>query len=239
VTLDRCDGLRGRIAEKKRLEQHVTQIRRFKKVRDLLTQHLDRLAPLRSAWHTLRNACIADVNVRSEAAPAFRAIDAIRQAFKQRPEAVIEDRVLNPVVLGQTLQGVADALERALVEQWQRHTTRKVPPANREVLDALAPAFRREVQLIRQLSEHIDRFRQILPVTPEQLQEFDAEVAELQRVWGQLGGGEMPAAVLLFLKAAAAPAGAGIDLLTEEVRSWLNTHRILRSFAIRVSGSGA
>ena len=45
----------------------------------------------------------------------------------------------------------------------------------------------------------------------------------------------MPPAVVAFLKAAAAPSGARLDLLTEEVRRWLADHKILAAFSIRAA----
>ena len=102
----------------------------------------------------------------------------------------------------------------------------------------LATAFPREVRLLRQRAERIELTRRTLPKNAQELREFNDEVAELQQAWSQLGGGEVPAAVVTFLKAAAAPTGAAIDLLTDEVRRWLTQHGIARSFAIRVANAG-
>src|SRR5439155_24767943 len=109
------------------------------------------------------------------------------------------------------------------------------PATNRDVLDVLATAFARDVRLLRQQADRLDLTRRTLPGSAQSLREFDAEVADLQRAWGQLGGGEVPPPVVAFLKAAAAPAGARLDLLTDEVRRWLADHGILAAFTIRAA----
>ena len=76
MILDRCERLRGRIAEKKQLEQSVNQIRRFRKVRDLLAQQRDRLAPLKAVWQTLREAGVLKEATPAGVAAAFSAVDA-------------------------------------------------------------------------------------------------------------------------------------------------------------------
>ena len=101
--------------------------------------------------------------------------------------------------------------------------------------NVLEPAFPREVRLIRDRSNRLALTRLTLPKTAEQVRDFDAEAAALQKAWEQLDGGDVPAAVLTFLRAAAGEQGARIELLTDEVRRWLEAKKIARSYSIRVS----
>ena len=237
MILERCQTLSARIAEKKRLEQSVTQIRRYRKVQDAITQHKVLFTPLHGVATALREAGIQTGEVPAGIAPALAAVAAARGTFLQSAGSIIDPAAFAAAPFAQSLTSAAVELEAALLAAWQRHVATKVPPANRDVLDALASAFPREVRTIRQGGERVDRLRQILPDSAEQVREMEREAAVLQQAWGQLGGGEVPAPVLAFLKAAASPAGAGLDLLTEGVRSWLEEHKIVRSFAIRVAGS--
>jgi hypothetical protein len=235
MILDRCQNLKLRIDEKKHLEQSVNQIRRFRKVRDVLVQHRARLASLVSVWRALREAGIPFGDLPTAVRRAVEAVSAAQRAYLQSADSVIDERAFALVPFGQAMTAATDAFEEALTVAWQRHVALKVPPANREVQDALATAFPREIRIIRVGGERIEQLRQILPKSRESIQELEEEVRALQQTWGQLGGGEVPPAVLTFLKAAATTSGAGLDLLTEEVRGWLTAHGIVRSFAIKVA----
>lgn len=237
MILDRCKALSARIAEKKTLEQSVTQIRKYRKVREAITQQKDLLTPLHKVSADLREAGVPTGAAPASIAPTLAAVATARDKFLQSAESIIDTTVFATGPFAQSLRLAADDLGSALLTAWQRHVAAKVPPANRDVLDALATAFPREVRQIRQGGERVERLRQILPASVQQVREMEAEAAVLQQAWGQLGGGEVPAPVLAFLKAAATPAGAGIDLLTDEVRAWLEQHKIVRSFAVRAAGS--
>ena len=235
MILDRCEKLQGRIAEKKQLDQSVKQMLRFRKVRDLLAQQRERLTGAQTAWRTLCGAGVFKGDVPAEIVAALAAVESAREGFGTRADSVIDERSFSLVNLGQSLSAAAEALETLLGDAWQRYVTGKVPSTSREVLDALQSAFPSEVRSIRQAGERLERHRQILPTSKEQVQEFENEVLALQQAWDRLGGGGVPRPVLTFLKSAAGHGGAGLELLTDEVRRWLTEHEVIRSFRVRVT----
>jgi hypothetical protein len=238
VIQDQCKDLCTQIAEKKQMRLNVEQLKRFHKIRDLFTQQVNRLGPLLSVLRTLCSAKLAQIDLSQDAKPLLMEVVAIRDRFRAKPESIIDERAFAPTPFSETVTGIGDQLEADLQTAWSKYTERKIPATNREVLDVLATAFPREVRQLRQRAERLELTRHTLPKNAQELREFDDEVAELQRAWSQLGGGDVPAAVIAFLKAAAAPTGAAIDLLTEDVRRWLTQHGIARSFAIRVANAG-
>lgn len=237
MILDQCKELCTQIADKKQMRLSVEQLKRFHKIRDLFTQQVYRLRPLLSVLRTLCSAKLAKIDLSQDAKPLVAEAVAIRDRFRAKPESIIDERTFAPTTFSESLTGISDQLEAGLQTAWSKYTERKIPATNREVLDVLATAFPREVRHLRQRAERLEQTRHTLPKNAEELQEFDDEVAELQRAWSQLGGGDVPAAVIAFLKAAAAPTGAAIDLLTDDVRRWLTHHGIARSFAIRVANA--
>jgi hypothetical protein len=237
VILDRCDTLRGRIETKKRVERNAKEIARFKKVRDVLGQHAVRLASLVAASEILAEAGIAVRPLPSGSGAAFAAVRTLKESFRERPDVVVDEEQFNLVRFDRALKSAADTLDGHLLGCWRRHALQFIPPANAAVLDALATAFPSEVRLIRSESARLTIAADSLPGTLEGIQAFERDATSLQAIWGQLGGGDVPQAVQLFLKSAASPAGAGLDLLTEEVRGWLDLHRITNSFSVRVATS--
>ncbi len=238
MILDQCRNVSEQIAEKKQLRLNVEQLKRFQKVRDQFAHQVSRFAPLLAVLRTLSAARLARIDMGQDARRLVAQVSAVRGQFRAKAESLIDERTFAATQFGESVAGIADRLETELQAAWLKYTERSIPGTNREVLDVLATAFPREVRLLRQRAEQLGLTRLTLPKSAEELREFDAEVGELQRAWSQLGGGDVPAAVVAFLKAAAAPAGAQLDLLTDEVHRWLTQHGIARSFSIRVASLG-
>jgi hypothetical protein len=235
VILDECKQLEERIAAKKQLRLNVEQLKRFHKVRDLFALHAGRLLDVMAVWRTLREAGIVGLRSNTEVPRILASVREIREKFCAKAESLVDERSFSSVDFGKSLTDLTDAFEEALRSAWQQYTTKKIPPAPPEILLVLAPAFPGEVRLIRETSERLERTRFDLPKSAKQLVEFNAEVEALQQAWKQLDGGDVPPAVLTFLRAAAAQTGARLDLLTDEVRRWLAAKKIVQSFSIRVA----
>ncbi len=236
MILERCDTLRGRIETKKQVERNANEIARFKKVRDLLGQHAQHLAALVAVSEVLAEARITVRPLPSGSAAALAAVRTLKASFLERPDVVVEEQ-FSPVRLDRALKAAGDTLDGHLLGCWKRHALQLIPPANEAVLEALGTAFPAEVRLIRSASVKLTQSADILPGSIEDVRSFERDAASLHAIWGQLGGGAVPQSVLSFLKSSASPAGAGLDLLTEEVHGWLAVHRITNSFSIRVAPS--
>jgi hypothetical protein len=235
MIVDDCKTLSARVSEYKRLRENSVQVGRFEKVRAVLETGTARIAPLAATARTLREANVANVDLGQEAKEVLATLGKARAAFADRPESLIDPRVLDLTKLGKAIEGLAKQLEERLRAEWLQHTAARIPATKREVLDVLAPAFPKEVRLLRQRAEKLELSRHTLPTTQEALSEFESEVVELQQAWAKVGGGNVPPAVTSFLQAAASHAGASLELLTDEVRRWLAEHKIIALFSIKVS----
>ena len=234
MILDECKDLTDQIAKKRQLRIHVEQLKRYQKVRDLLATHADRLAPLVSVCQTLRDTSIGDVRLGDMPDRLLVSINDVRAKFQTVPESIIGDRSLSLNGLSQSVNVLAGELETEVKRAWVQYTAAKTPTTNHEVLDVLASAFPKPVARIRLLSEQLERDRVTLPVNALHVENFNRKAAVLQSAWEALGGEQVPEAVLQFLKNAASPQGAPLQLFTDEVRAWLVAHDILKSFKVRV-----
>jgi hypothetical protein len=233
----RCETLRNRIETKRQVERSAKELARFKKVRDLLAQHAGRLASLVAASDLLDAAGVTVRPLPAVASAALVTVRTLKESFAARPDIVVDEEQFNSVRLDRSLKAAAEALQGHLLPCWRGHALQLIPPANEAVLDALAPAFPREVRLIRAASVKLAQAAESLPGSLEEVRSFERDATSLHAIWGRLGGGDVPQALLTFLKSAASPAGAGLELLTDEVRDWLTMHEITSSFSVRVATS--
>lgn len=235
MIVDDCKSLVTLVSEYNRLRENSDRVGRFERVRTVLETGTSRIGPLAATVLTFRKANIPNVELGHEAKEFLNTLRKAQAAFTDRPESLIDPKVLDLTKLGKAIEGLAKQLEERLRTEWMRHTGKRIPATKREVLDVLFPAFPKEVRLLRQRAEKLELARQTLPTSPEAINEFEADVGELEQAWTKVGGGNVPAAVTSFLQSAATHSGASLDLLTEEVRHWLSKHNIIASFFIKVS----
>jgi len=235
LIIERCEHLCERIAERKRLRQNEAQLKRFQQVRTLLTERAVQLAELVQIRRALRDAGIGSESVANEAIGLLGQVVGLRKRFTATPEALIEETEVQVVTLGDSLKSCAAALEGVLKVAWTGYAASRIPATNPAVLDALKPAFPARVLEIRQKSDRVAEAAGRLPRTSEAIQAFEADAASLNEAWAQLDGGEVPQAVLAFLRATAGEQGAPLSMLTADVRGWLIGKGIADSFFVRVA----
>lgn len=232
MIVDDLHAIETRVREYRQLRDHVDEVKRFKRAGDHIAGHVGRLRPLVRVFQTLRAAGIVQALTGDAARAVSQKAADLAQAFRDRPTAVLDERPFTPSALNEPVATLATALEGQLRRAWVEYVSARVPPANADVLEVLAPTFRSEVTRIRHLYFQLDAVRQVPPETQAAIDDFTAKVAELQQAWQTLDGGQVPPSVLAFLKAASST-GAALALLTDEVRRWLTDHGIDRSFTIR------
>ena len=127
-------------------------------------------------------------------------------------------------------------LDEHITREWRIYTERS-RHANTQVLEALSGihAFAKTVQKVRALTASIEQCRKNKPTSEEDFKKFDGLVKQVDTAWNELGSDEVPPNVERFLRAAGGREGAPIDLLTTEVKEWLETRKINSSFRIRLS----
>lgn len=235
MILDQCKKLIDRVTESHRLRQKVDQLKRFQKVRDSVQRHATRFTDLTTVLRAFMETDVGQVPLPPQTKDSLLAVSNARNKFQTKAESLVNETEFSLVGFDNALNKTANSLEGALKEAWEKYAESKIPVANPEVLAVLEPAFPGEVRLIREHSTRLNQTRLTLPKSVQEVHEFDDEVVKLQSAWAQLGGGEVPFAVLTFLRAAGGESGARIELLTDDVRCWLEGKSILSSFSIRVS----
>ncbi len=236
MLIDDCRRLTARISEKERLRRHLELLNKFEAVRNQLAQRaIARLSPLVACWEALQAATIPTASVAEAARPLLAEVTALLGAVRADPEAALDQRRFRPRAFFDAVEDVASRLQAELTRSWQDHTAAQAITTNRELLDVLdrLPRFRPTIQRIRALVERVRQAQATLPANEAQITAYRQLVGQAQAEWQQLGGGQVPAEVLVFLRGAVGPTGARLEHLTDGVRHWLSEHQLEGSFAIR------
>jgi hypothetical protein len=160
-------------------------------------------------------------------------IHTVASNFDQDPSWIIG---FNNKPFENALKGLNSDLDEYISIEWRAYTERS-RHANTQVLDVLGgiPAFSKTVQKVRVLTGRVEQGRRTKPTSEEDFKTFDTLVAQVDAAWNELGSDEVPPDVERFLRAAGGRDGALLDLLTTDVKEWLETRKIDNSFRIRMS----
>lgn len=135
----------------------------------------------------------------------------------------------------QPLAGVAESVRTAALKAWQGHVATRRERVSAEILKALSavPQYRPTVVTVQRCQAQIDQLAASLPTDIAIADRQLIALADEQReAWGKLTGGELPDAVVLFLRASMGE-GAELRLLTGEVLDWLNGRGLDAAFRIK------
>jgi len=129
-------------------------------------------------------------------------------------------------------------LERRATGAWQRYTAQKTPDISGEVLTALEadPRAGSTVVRIERLADALRSLRDRPIPSLEELTKFDEATAQLRSAWSTLDVEGLSEEIVAFLRAANSYQGAPVDLLTAEVREWLEQRGAATHYVIRPAG---
>lgn len=131
----------------------------------------------------------------------------------------------------------ARELERRATDSWRSYAAQRTPETSSEILAALTADLKAGSTVVRitRLSDKVDRLRQRLVPSPEELDDFDAATAEIRSAWSMLDVAGLSDEVVAFLRAANSDRGAPLGLLTAGVRDWLQERGATAHYTIRPS----
>lgn len=236
MLLERATGLSERIERYQKLKVAAkeadlvsTRAAQIGEAAALLTQARSALGKFSKAGIHIQYAP-AGVQELTQKAQTLRAIAAEDPAGLASPPFNVAYEFTN------RLRALAVAANQAIEEGWSRFVADTAPSGSDDILEALGklPQMRVGVARIRQCRQKITALAVKVPADPataiEQLRVLSAEHSS---AWAELTADSVPPSVLQFLRACAAE-GAPITALTDEVRVWLESRRLLDSFQIRI-----
>ena len=214
------------------LKANVDQRAGFRTRQSELEEAARELAKRVAAVNSLATRGAVKPNVGARANAFLNHINTVASNFNQEPSWIIS---FNNRPFENSLKSLNAELDEYISSEWRAYTERS-RHANAQVLDVLSgiPAFAQTVQKVRGLTARLEQRRSSRPTSEEDFEYFDDLVREVDAAWSELGSDEVPPNVEKFLKAAGGREGAGLDLLTDDVKEWLETRKIDTSFRIRM-----
>ena len=231
---DRAKQLIELIEEKNKLYKYANQLDSFKTRQQQIEKAVSDILPFANTLRVFRQKNIIDCDVRQKVEQLLYAVNLRLEKFKESPEWIVDSHNFNGNILERSIKGITNELNEQLIQAWENYLAEKMPSTNQEMLNVLVKieAFRLNVQKIRDLNAQIQR--QKLPQNYEEFEHIERLIDQLREHWLTLSSDDFPETVLHFLKATV-DFGAPLNLLTTEVRDWLDCHGISDSLRIRLT----
>jgi hypothetical protein len=158
----------------------------------------------------------------------------VASRFREKPEAATLKQGKRWQTLVAAVVEAAESINASLTASWQTYVGSNLfagpPPEEEERSLARTPGNRRAMETYRRLFEQFSRLRSSVPAMPESIAHLRKLSDELSAIRFQR---DVPHSVRDFLDATGTTNGAGLNLLTDEVRRWLADNGLLESYVVR------
>lgn len=234
ILVERTSALKTRCNNLKGLGEKITEAGNLGTRLGELRGAAEKLPARLETIAMLKQAGIA-VEARVESVPRVRAAVAkIKGRFAQTREAVALTRGQDWNVLMRELPHVIEGLEESAATGWKGYADRlfagDAPTAVERTL-AQTDGNKASLQRYRQAYERYARLRASTPASATEIGELTRVAEELKQVKFDH---DVPDSVRTFLEAL--PKGAPLNLLTDEVRAWIDKHGLANRYHV-VPGS--
>lgn len=236
MLIDRAVALTQKISHYKQLKGAAREAEKYGTRSKQFETLAEKLAGLRVKLAAMRAAGV-DVRFQANDAVAYanKAKD-LRLAITKDPTSIEDPPFDLKYAFMDRLNAVVAAGEKALGDAWRAQVNERADFVSGEVLDALGrvPAFRDSVAQVRQRRAAIEAFASVAPDNPSAaLADVDTLIVEYKAAWAKLAADDLPQGVVAFIRRAASE-GAGLELFTPAVRTWLQSRDLLTAFSIRL-----
>ncbi|MGQ4807023.1 hypothetical protein NKDENANG_00361 [Candidatus Entotheonellaceae bacterium PAL068K] len=232
MLIDQSTQLASKIRHLEALRRNASHAQGFRTRADQLSGPAERLLVLVRVLEVFRQRGIPVDLPAEKAAKLITHVRALARRYEQDPASIIQPDELR-FTFWNPLGAFPKEVDSALRDAWVSFVTALLPTGRDDLLAVLAriPSFAKQVEVIRQGKLNATRLQQDLPQSKEVFAELETLAARLRQEWDQLQDGEISESVLTFLRAASTGA-ATLQLVTPEVRTWIERHGLLQAFKV-------
>lgn len=230
---ERSGTLVQRIQDYKALRQASEEAHSYETRLEQLRAETNRLSPV---FRTREAMTEHGITIELPIATGNRIISKLlelRTNYERDPQTITSQQALGN--LQRDFLQLCQRLTELLSAAWANYTQSKQATGDELLLDVFAQlkGFQESVAIIRRLQTEVSTRAHRLPRSRDDIQAFDVAVDQLRSKWSELEGEGVPPSVLEFIRAAASR-GAGLELITDEVRTWLIDRGVKESFHVVV-----
>ena len=232
MLIDDCTRLSKLARDTTDLKKYAADLGKFRDRQSKIEPLVQELSPLVTALRAFREKGLANFDCSQKADVLLLEVATTLNEFHKNRGWLIEK--FKSTILQNKVSTLKSELEGYLKQAWADYKRQRIPNTNDDLLGLLAKieTFKPTVQTIQRLLNQLKVVD--FPKDIQQFEQIDQAIDDLSTAWSSLKSSEVPEAVLNFLRAAATH-GATIDLLTPEVKNWLNNQGITRFFYICLS----
>lgn len=215
-------------------EKYVKHRQGFESRQQQIENAIASLESLAVAVKIFRDRGLADFDVSNKADKLLGFIIQAKKLFGEDSEWIIDNNNFDGNLFKSSIDSLAKSVKQHLERNWKHYLAQQMPSTNDELLNLLAKisSFRADVEHIQKLKADVYKVK--FPETESIFEYLENSIKNLKKCWEDLSGDDVPEAVLIFLRRAAATEGAPLDLLTPEVTEWLDRHHISHALRIRL-----
>ncbi len=187
-----------------------------------------------SSFHALCDQRIIRHSEMPDSSKAAGRVAEMRKVLAENPQNITKGRDFT--LLRQSIGKLTDKCGELSAEAWKEYVNEQAPKVEKNVLNQFRdlPQYEHTVARIDELVGDLRWAERKAPADAEILHSIEEKWEELRECLAKLPVTEDPE-VQAFLNAAISAEGAELDLLTPNVREYLDEHEMLADFCIRRS----
>ncbi|RUT08309.1 hypothetical protein DSM106972_014770 [Dulcicalothrix desertica PCC 7102] len=216
---------------KKTKQKFASNLDTFKSKQRQINEAVNTIRPVIEALKAFRKREILN-DVAPTTSDLLATITEAEKKFNENSDSIIDFKVNT---LKSRIETLKKILEQQLIQSWKTYLNDNMPSTNNEVLNVMAKfdEFKQTVNEIRNLDKEIKEVN--YPKNDAEFTKHEGKIKQLKLCW-DVESDKFPETILQFLKDAANPnKGASLNLLTTEVKDWIEKYNISDSLKIRLT----
>ena len=227
---EECKKLRAQLEEVAKAEERETIVGQLEARHIELLELRDTVVSATTALNAM--ASRTEIVGKLDSTKAVERIRNVRAALKADPADITKGS--NFAYLKSACQKFAEAGTSATEETWEQYKPKARPSIDMNQLAEaeVQESFKSTVAHLRARAKHADQIGKHPPATEEDFKALELAWEDIRRMISELPEVANDPQVRKFLKAANTRDGAPLELLTEEVRAWLQDNKVAEKYRI-------
>lgn len=216
----------------------LDRARRVRRLCDALAERQEELQAIKAEVDRADNVYLAlskreAIRVVVDGTKSLSYATELRSALSTDPESMTKGRGFT--YFKSSFKKLVDAINTACAESWQTHRDKLQPRVDSEQLELAKqiPGHQQDAERLEYLASTMKRQSNVPPESEQAFVDIEKRWQDIRDLIARLPQPTKNPEIQAFLKAANSREGASLELLTDQVRSWLANSAIGKKFRVR------